>query len=325
MKTAIIGCGLIGTKRAQALPVDVSLVACFDSNQETSVKFAHEFGCQTVASIEELLEIDGLDFVVIATRHDALAPIALQFVEANINVFVEKPGSLNSSELRNVIDRIRTKKLKGHIGFNHRYHPALTKAIEISESNRFGKIMFLRARYGHGGRVGYEKEWRADKRKSGGGELIDQGTHLLDLSTAFLGELQLDYAATPTYYWDMPVEDNAFISVKNQTGNIGFLQASCTEWKNMFSLEIYFERGKLDVSGLGRSYGLETLTIHEMLPEMGPPQTEIWTFPDPDNSWSLEIEEFVADLVTGTRNSDNVASSLEVLRIIEEIYVRTGR
>ena len=140
-----------------------------------------------------------------------------------------------------------------------------------------------------------------------------------------LGNLELDYAATPIYFWDMPVEDNAFISIKNAEGCIAFLQASCTEWKNMFSLEIYGQTGKLDISGLGRSYGVETLTFHKMLPEMGPPDSETWTFPDPDNSWSLEIEEFVADLVTGTRNSDNVASSLEVLRIIEEIYIRTGR
>ena len=185
--------------------------------------------------------------------------------------------------------------------------------------------MFIRGRYGHGGRIGYDKEWRADKSKSGGGELIDQGTHLLDLSIGFLGELQLEFAAIPTYFWDMLVEDNAFISAKNAHGNRAFLQASCTEWKNMFSLEIYGKTGKLDINGLGRSYGVETLTYHRMLPEMGPPVSESWTFSEPDESWALELTEFFEDIETGSRNSDNVASSLEVLKLISEIYSRGGQ
>jgi len=130
---------------------------------------------------------------------------------------------------------------------------------------------------------------RADKSKSGGGELIDQGTHLIDLSIGFLGKLQVDYAATPNFFWDMDVEDNVFMSLQNNSGNIAFLQASCTEWKNMFSLEIYGNTGKIEISGLGRSYGVETLTLHKMLPEMGPPISESWSFVEPDNSWALEM------------------------------------
>ena len=325
MKAAIIGCGLIGKKRASGLPTNVNLVGCFDSSVGVAEDFALEFNTEIFASIDELLAIADLDMVIIATRHDALATLSMQALDAGINVLVEKPGAIDHKSFRQVAEKLKDKELLVHVGYNHRFHPALKKAFELVSENAIGKLMFVRGRYGHGGRLGYEKEWRADKAKSGGGELIDQGTHLLDLSMGLLGNLELDYAATPNYFWDMPVEDNAFISIKNAEGCIAFLQASCTEWKNMFSLEIYGQTGKLDISGLGRSYGVETLTFHKMLPEMGPPDSETWTFPDPDNSWSLEIEEFVADLVTGTRNSDNVASSLEVLRIIEEIYVRTGR
>jgi predicted dehydrogenase len=123
----------------------------------------------------------------------------------------------------------------------------------------------------------------------------------------------------------MAVEDNVFMSLKNIEGNIAFLQASCTEWKNMFSLEIYGKMGKIEISGLGRSYGEETLTFHKMLPEMGPPVTETWSFPEPDDSWEIEMREFINDLQTGTNNSDNLESSLEVLRVIGEIYSRTNR
>ena len=156
----------------------------------------------------------------------------------------------------------------------------------------------------------------------GGGELIDQGTHLLDLSLGFLGSIKLEYSSIPTYFWDMSVEDNAFISVSNEKGNLAFLQASSTEWKNMFSLEVYGRSGKLDIEGLGRSYGLETLTFHKMLPAMGPPESTTWTFPGEDESWATEIAEFLTDLRTNSTKSANLESSLSVLEIIGEIYAR---
>jgi predicted dehydrogenase len=325
MKAAVIGCGLIGRKRALAFPVDVELVGCFDEVVSVAEGFATEFNTRNFASLNELLEIQDLSFVVIATRHDSLHSLATAALHAGKHVFIEKPGAISYNQFEKVCEVARKRNLQVHVGYNHRYHPAVRKALELSSDGLIGEVMFLRGRYGHGGRLGYEKEWRADKSKSGGGELIDQGTHLIDLSIGFLGELNLDYAATPNYFWDMAVEDNVFISLKNIEGNIAFLQASCTEWKNMFSLEIYGKTGKIEISGLGRSYGLETLTFHKMLPEMGPPRTETWSFPEPDDSWAIEMSEFINDLKTGTNNSDNLESSLEVLRVIGEIYSRTNR
>jgi predicted dehydrogenase len=325
MKAAVIGCGLIGKKRASALPDYVELVGCFDEVSSAAVDFATEFKTHNFKSIAELLDIKELDFVIIATRHDSLHSLAIAALNAGKHVFIEKPGAINYLEFKKVCKVARGNSLKVHVGYNHRHHPALKKAYEVLNNGLIGDVMFLRGRYGHGGRLGYEKEWRADKLKSGGGELIDQGTHLIDLSIGFLGEVQLDYAATPNYFWDMAVEDNVFMSLKNKFGNIAFLQASCTEWKNMFSLEIYGQTGKMEISGLGRSYGLETLTFHKMLPEMGPPITEAWSFPEPDDSWAIEIGEFIDDLLTGSDKSDNLDSSLEVLRVIGEIYSRTNR
>ena len=325
MKAAVIGCGLIGRKRALAFPDNVELVGCFDEVVSVAESFAIEFNTINFALLSELLEIQDLSFVVIATRHDSLHSLALAALHAGKNVFIEKPGAISHLQFEKVIEVARKRDLRVHVGYNHRYHPAVRKALELSRNGLIGEIMFLRGRYGHGGRLGYEKEWRADKTKSGGGELIDQGTHLIDLSIGFLGELKLDYAATPNYFWDMAVEDNVFLSLKNIEGNIAFLQASCTEWKNMFSLEIYGKTGKIEISGLGRSYGIETLTFHKMLPEMGPPLTETWRFSEPDESWAIEICEFINDLQTGTNDSDNLESSLEVLQVIGEIYSRTKR
>jgi len=325
MKVGVIGCGLIGRKRVSTLPDFVDLVGCFDEIAPIAASFATEFKTSNFQSIGELLEVQDLNFVIIATRHDSLHSLAIAALNAGKHVFIEKPGAINHAEFKKVCEVARRNNLKVHVGYNHRYHAALKKAFELSSNGSIGKIMFLRGRYGHGGRLGYEMEWRADKLKSGGGELIDQGTHLIDLSIGFLGELQLDYASTPNYFWNMAVEDNVFMSLKNNLGNIAFLQASCTEWKNMFSLEVYGQSGKLEISGLGRSYGLETLTFHKMSPEMGPPITETWSFPEPDDSWAMEMGDFLDDLLTGSNKSDNLDSSLEVLRVIGEIYSRTNR
>jgi predicted dehydrogenase len=325
MKVSIIGCGLIGMKRAEALSEDIQLIGCYDVDQERCNVFAKKFNIRAFDSLDALFSFQNLDFVIIATRHDSLAEISIQSIEAGVNVFVEKPGAINYQEFKNVIHNAEKKNIKIHIGFNHQYHPAIVEARKIIANGEIGDLMFLRGMYGHGGRAGYEKEWRADKAKSGGGELIDQGSHLLDLSLGFLGNLSLDYAAIPSYFWDMPVEDNAFISLKNDSGNIAFLHASCTEWKNMFSLEIYGKSGKIHVSGLGRSYGTETLTLHKMSPEMGPPISNTWEYKETDNSWRIELEEFSNDLIKGSSISDNRSSSLEVLRLIGEIYQRSGK
>jgi len=313
---------LIGQKRAKLLNnVDI---AC-DLNLETAKKVSGLFfNCVTINNVDDVVESD-VDVVFVSVANSSLSPIAEKLALKGKHVLLEKPGGITATELQKLKDISLSTNSLIRIGYNHRYHPACLKALELIKEPDFGNIMFVRGRYGHGGRIGYEKEWRANPAISGGGELIDQGTHLIDLSIGFLGKLHLDYAATPNYFWDMAVEDNVFMSLKNEGGRIAFLQASCTEWKNMFSLEIYGKTGKLEISGLGRSYGVETLTFYKMLPEMGPPTSETWSYPEPDDSWTLEMGEFIHDIQTGTSKSDNLESSLEVLRVIGEIYSRTNR
>jgi len=325
LNVAIIGCGIIGQKRAIALKGVANLIFCNDVNSESAKKFATEYACKYSENLDLIFSNEKIDAVFISTSHDSLARIALKALNSGKHVFIEKPGAISGLELMAIENLRHIKNLKMHIGYNHRHHRGIRRAIQIAESGDIGKIMFLRARYGHGGRVGYNKEWRSDKKMSGGGELIDQGTHLLDLTQAFLGNITLEYGSTPNYFWDMPVEDNAFIVVKNQSGAVGFLHASCTEWKNTFSLEVYGVTGKLEINGLGGSYGTEKLTYYKMLPEMGPPETYSWEYPMLDDSWTIEVEEFINDIENGTEFSLNLISSLKVLNLVTEIYESSGR
>jgi predicted dehydrogenase len=162
--------------------------------------------------------------------------------------------------------------------------------------------MHLRARYGHGGRPDYDREWRTDPACSGGGELVDQGVHLLDLSHWLAGPLPLHSALLRTQFWDTPVEDNAALilaDVRSRSGPWAMLHASWTEWRNLFSLEIFCRNAKLQVDGLGRSYGPQRLRIYHMRPEMGPPVLEEHVYADEDLSWRREWEHFTAALHAG--------------------------
>jgi len=219
---------------------------------------------------------------------------------------------------------LRESNAKVHVGFNHRYHRALRKAKEIVLSGVLGELMFIRARYGHGARLGYDTEWRADPKLSGGGELIDQGPHLIDLSRWFLGDFSQVDGFAHTYYWNMPVDDNGFLLLKTSKKQVAFLHASCTEWKNLFSMEIYGKDGKLDISGLGGSYGLEKLTYYKMLPQMGPPETVSWEYPMGDDSWAIEMAEFYEDIQLDRVPAAGLNDAYQALKIIEKIYKDSG-
>ena len=320
LNVAIIGCGLIGKKRATALSNKFSLISCFDINHVASTKFANDFSAQSFEKIDDIFLNKDIDLIIIATLHDSLADLTMKALKAGKHVLVEKPAGKNYQELEPILDWLNDSKLKVKVGFNHRYHRALLKAKELVKNKELGDLMFIRARYGHGARVGYDKEWRNDPKLSGGGELIDQGPHLIDLSRMFLGDFNDIKGHAQTFYWDMPVDDNAFMILQNQMKQTAFLQVSCTEWKNMFSFEIYGKKGKIDISGLGGSYGTEKIIFYKMLPEMGPPETYSWEFPMQDNSWNVELDELYDDIIKDRSPAGNIKDAYEALKIVNKIY-----
>jgi predicted dehydrogenase len=320
IRVAIIGCGLIGQKRLNNLPPGSVTVAC-DLQLDRAKKLAAQSpGCFATDSVERAVTSPNVDAVMIATLNASLAPIACLAVKSGKHVLVEKPAAINVAEIKKL--EALAKKHKGlvRVGYNHRYHPACLKALEIFRTGALGPIMFVRGRYGQGGRIGYEKEWRADSKLSGGGELIDQGVHLIDLARIFLGEFTQVEGHATTYFWKMPVDDNAFLSLRNKTGNTAWLHVSCSEWKNLFSLEIYGRDGKLHWEGLGGSYGVEKLTYYKMLPQMGPPETTVWEFPRGDESWKIEMQEFFEDIRLKRTPVPGLKEAKAALDVVEKIY-----
>ena len=320
IRVAIIGCGLMGQKRAQALGSSPLAVCCDQNHERASALASKYYGAKAVVHWEEAISQPEVDAVIVSTTHDALAVIAQNAAAAGKHVLIEKPGARRATELDAVISAAKRSGVRVRVGFNHRYHPAVYKAREIAASGSIGPLMFLRGRYGHGGRLGYEREWRAVPEISGGGEAIDQGMHLIDLARWFLGDFAVVQGYTHTYFWDMPVEDNAFFLLRTPGNQVAFLHATWTEWKNLFSIEVYGRRGKLEVTGLGGSYGTETLAHYHMRPEMGPPDTVRFEYPRSDVSWELEFAEFLEDIRLGREPRPGVADAQAALRIVEQVY-----
>ena len=206
------------------------------------------------------------------------------------------------------------------VGFNHRFHPAFVKARALVDADAIGPLLHIRARYGHGGRLGYDKEWRANPAIAGGGELLDQGVHLIDLSRWFLGDFAEVDGHVGTFFWQMPVEDNGFMLLRTAAGQVAWLHASCTEWKNLFCFEIFGRTGKLQIDGLGGSYGLERLSYYRMLPQMGPPETTIWEYPGDDLSWRDEFAHFSACLEERREPGGTLDDALAALEVVAVIY-----
>jgi len=320
MNVGIIGCGSVGIKRSKSLGKNI-LKAVADVEIEKAYSLASaNSGVKAFSDYKELIKLSELDIVIISTTNNMLSPIALEAIKNGKHVLVEKPVSISSTDILTLIEAQKKYDVKVCVGYNHRYHPTFLKAKEIVESTDIGNLFYVQSHYGHGGRIGYDKEWRANPVLAGGGELIDKGVHLIDLSRWFLGEFTAVNGFTHTYFWSMPVEDNTFLHLETAIGQFAQLHASSTTWKNTFLFEITGERGTLKIEGLGGTYGTERLTYYRMRPGMGPPETTIWEYPFPDNSWEVELREFVNSIRNDIEPECNLNDALETMKIVEQIY-----
>jgi predicted dehydrogenase len=326
VKFAIVGCGLIGQKRLRSLRSGDQVVAVADPVLERAQALAGQArGAAPLTDWRQAVARPDVDAVFVATSNDALAPVTMVAIEAGKHVLVEKPAARNPGELVPLIAAAEKKGVRVQVGFNHRYHPALQQARKLVDSGVMGPLMYIRARYGHGGRPGYDKEWRAKPEISGGGELLDQGVHLIDLSRWFLGDFPDVQGHVATFFWDMPAEDNGFLLLKTPQGQVAWLHATWTEWKNTFSFEVFGRDAKLHIEGLGGSYGVERLSYYKMKPQMGPPETTIWEYPGEDNSWRLELEAFAQAIEAGREPPVTLRDAHAALTVVYQVYAAAGR
>ncbi|MGB8993038.1 MAG: Gfo/Idh/MocA family oxidoreductase [Desulfobaccales bacterium] len=329
MKIGIVGCGLIGNRRAQvaqALEDEVLLVA--DIEAERARATAKAVGADWHDDWQQVTNHPDIEAVIVATVNKSLLPVTLGALQSGKHVLCEKPLGRNAREAKEMVEMAQKADRVLKAGFNHRHHPAIWRAHELVQAGKIGPLVSIRAAYGHGGRPGYDQEWRGDPELAGGGELLDQGVHIVDLCRWFLGDFVQVSGMLGTWFWHVqPLEDNGFALLRTASGQIATIHTSWTQWKNLFRFEIFGRDGYLLVNGLGGSYGTETLTLGLRRPESGPPREEIWQFPGPDNSWQAEWQEFKTAIGEQRQPLGNCHDGYHAARVIDAIYesTKTGR
>jgi predicted dehydrogenase len=293
MNVAIVGAGRQGKRRAGAvIECGDKIVRVVDTNMALATALANAYNCTASADWKTAIEDNTVDAIIICTPNDTHSIITIAALKAGKNVLCEKPLARNPEEAYDMLKASEDGKSLLKCGFSLRHHPAIAQAKKHIEQGNIGKLLFLRCRYGITGRPDFEKDWRTNTQISGGGELMDQGQHILDLFRWFGGEISEVFGYADTLYWDIkPVEDNAFALLRGQAGHVCMMHVSWTEWKNIFSFEAFGEKGYLKIEGLGGAYGTEKLILGTK--DLAKPFSETITeFREEDRSWREEWKEF---------------------------------
>lgn len=322
MNVGIIGAGHIGTKRAEVicnLRKD-KILSIFDVDSNKSSLLAKKFNSLAVGSANDIFKNKKINAVIIATVSSASAKLCLEAIQNKKNVLCEKPLGINYQEAKKIFIAAK-KKVILKVGFNHRFHGAVKKAHDIVKSGVIGELMFMRAVYGHGGRKGYDLEWRMNKKLSSGGELLDQGVHLLDLFRWFLGEFKEGSAFCENMFWNKSkLDDNAFCLLRTSDGKVAQMHASATQWKNKFIIDVFGKKGYVSIEGKGGNYGQEKLLVG-IRKQIGIRPIEREFLYDKDVSWEEEWKNFRIAVAKNIEPIGNGYDGMMANKLVEGLYI----
>lgn len=323
LNVGIIGCGVIGTRRAKIIQnsVDSKVIAVCDNALEKAKSLGKQLDCDYYDNWNKILSRSDVNAVVISTTNNYLAMISLNAALNKKHIFCEKPLGTNIKDVESAVKEANKQQVIFKTGFTLRFHPGIQKAKSVISEGQIGKILFIRCRYGITGRPGYDKEWRAQKEISGGGELIDQGIHVIDLCRWFLGDFSSVIGKVGTLFWNTTVDDNAFGILTTSSNQMASFHVSWTQWNNIFSLEVFGDNGYVIVEGLGGAYGKETVKIGKKPhPDKWPPEEIQFVFNKPETCWEEEWKDFVSSINNNTIPSGSGLDGLEALKIVFKIY-----
>lgn len=323
LKIGIIGCGVIGKRRAVVINSsnNSKVLAVADTDLNKAKSLGLQLNCEYYDDWKKIVTMKEIDAVVVSTTNDYLAKVSYEAARNSKHIFCEKPLGKNTDEVNDVIEEASKQKVVFKTGFTLRFHPGIQKIKSVIDEGSIGKILFISCRYGIAGRPGYEKEWRAIPEISGGGELIDQGIHILDLFRLFLGDFSNVCGSIGSLYWNTSVEDNALAILKTPSNQMASLHVSWTQWNNIFSFEIFGTEGYAIMNGLGGPYGPEKVIIGKKAPpDKWPPEENVMIFDKPEICWHEEWQDFVVAIKNRTTPFGSGADGLEALKLVFRIY-----
>lgn len=320
---ALIGAGGFGERRAEAIAANPRsrIVTVADPVAARAVALADALDCDATANWRQAAAHDDVEVAVVSTPPNVAPNIARFALAAGKHVLVEKPFGRTSREILPVVETARQNHVLLKAGYNHRYHPGIQMARQMFTDGLVGRLLHVRCMYGHGGRPGYEREWRAAANVSGGGELLDQGVHAIDLFRWFAGDFSEAFAFLSVSCWPIaPAEDNAFALLRTASGTVAQLHASWTQWKNRFEFEVVGDLGSLVVTGLGRSYGPEKLVWTARSSGGGAPDEKTFEFPGTDESLAREWDDFLDAIEEQCEPMSNGADAFRTLEHADALY-----
>jgi predicted dehydrogenase len=328
LSVAIIGAGRIGQIRAGVVRCSdrTELAVIADTDRVRAEKLAEGTSAEVSSDWQAAVARRDVDAIVVSTPTKFHADITIAALEAGKHVLCEKPLGRNMDEAQRMFDAARASNRVLKTGFNYRHMGHIRKAKELLEAQVLGPLHFLRCRYGHGGRPGYETEWCTDADLSGGGVLLEQGIHIFDLVRHFLGEPSQLVAQTQRFYWNFPaVEDNGFCMIRTSGGQIAQIHVSWTQWVNIFELEVFGRDGYLRLEGRDGHYGPQRLIWGKRKPDHGRPAEELFEFVTPDDSWVREWDEFRAAIEAAKDLTGSSSDGLRAQQLIEAAYLSVSR
>jgi predicted dehydrogenase len=328
LRAAIIGAGHVGTIRAHTIAKSSTARLCVVADADFSLaqRLSAAVGAKAMSDPRAAVVDPEVDVVVVATPTKFHLEFAISALQAGKHVLCEKPLGRSLDEAEEIAEAAQRSGKILKTGFNYRYMAHVRKAKELIDQGAIGETMFLRSRYGHGGRPGYENHWCTDRDLSGGGALLEQGIHILDLFRHLVGEPVHVLAQTSRYFWGFPeVEDNCFVLLKTQSSQTGQIHVSWTQWINIFSLEVFGREGYLHLTGRDGHYGPQRLVWGKRQADHSRPQEEVFDFPPPDDSWSREWSDFVGAIQSGALTMGHVDDSCRALELVECAYESSGQ
>jgi predicted dehydrogenase len=324
LRVGIAGYGVVGKRRREFIDMHPAMqtVAVCDRSFENEGIFAD--GVRYYRGFNSLLS-EQLDVLFVCLTNDVAAEVTIAGLDRGFHVFCEKPPGRDLADVRRVI-ACETKhpgqKLK--YGFNHRYHDSVREALRIIESGELGRIVNMRGVYGKSKIISFQSDWRTKRAIAGGGILLDQGIHLVDLLRLFGGDFVDIHSFISNGFWHHDVEDNAYALMRNSEGVVAVLHSSATQWRHRFHLDIALEKGGIILAGIlsgSKSYGAETMTvIWASDNDAGDPREQTTRY-NQDNSWRDEIAEFAEAILSDrpVRNG-NSADAFKTMQLVYRIY-----
>jgi predicted dehydrogenase len=322
LRVGIAGYGVVGKRRHHFLDLHDSFEVVGVCDQKFSGFGSLKQGVNYYRNYQELLDGERLDVLFVCLTNDIAPEVTIAGLRNGLHVFCEKPPGRTVGD---IIQVRREETIRPHLklkyGFNHRYHDSVREALRLIESQSLGKILNMRGIYGKSIITSFESDWRSKRSIAGGGILLDQGIHMVDLMRLFAGEFQDYHSFVRNDFWNYDVEDNAYALMKSRSGIVAFLHSTATEWRHRFQLDITMTQGTLVLSGIlsgSKSYGQEMLKVVYRGDEDGGNPKEQTTSYIKDNSWADEIDEFAKCILNNERIVHG--SSLDALRTMEMVY-----